>query len=43
MSPLAILIFPALFAAGMMLVDTTDGLLMVGAYGWAFVNPASKL
>ncbi len=43
MSPLAILIFPALFTAGMMLVDTTDGLLMVGAYGWAFVNSVRKL
>jgi len=43
MSSLTILIFPALFTAGMMLVDTTDGLLMVGAYGWAFVNPVRKL
>jgi len=43
MAPLTILIFPALFTAGMMLVDTTDGLLMVGAYGWAFVNPVRKL
>jgi high-affinity nickel-transport protein len=43
MSPLLILIFPALFTAGMMLVDTTDGVFMVGAYGWAFVNPVRKL
>ena len=43
MSPLSILIFPALFTAGMMLVDTTDGVFMVGAYGWAFVNPVRKL
>ena len=43
MSPLSILVFPALFTAGMMLVDTTDGVLMVGAYGWAFVNPIRKL
>ncbi|MHC2332317.1 HoxN/HupN/NixA family high-affinity nickel-transporter [Bradyrhizobium sp. USDA 4454] len=28
-----VMIFPALFAAGMMLVDTTDSILMVGAYG----------
>ncbi|MEA3206121.1 MAG: nickel/cobalt transporter (NiCoT) family protein, partial [Verrucomicrobiota bacterium] len=28
-------IFPLLFTAGMTLVDTTDGILMVGAYGWA--------
>jgi nickel/cobalt transporter (NiCoT) family protein len=43
MSPLSILIFPALFTAGMMLVDTTDGVFMVRAYGWAFVNPVRKL
>ncbi len=43
LSPLSILIFPALFAAGMALVDTTDGVFMVGAYGWAFVNPVRKL
>ena len=43
MSPLSILVFPALFTAGMMLVDTTDGVLMVGAYGWAYVNPIRKL
>jgi nickel/cobalt transporter (NiCoT) family protein len=39
----AILIFPALFAAGMSLIDTTDGVLMLGAYGWAFSNPGRKL
>jgi high-affinity nickel-transport protein len=39
----AILIFPLLFTAGMSLVDTTDGILMLGAYGWAFVNPIRKL
>jgi nickel/cobalt transporter (NiCoT) family protein len=43
MSPLSILVFPALFTAAMALVDTTDGVLMVGAYGWAFVNPVRKL
>ncbi len=37
------LIFPALFAAGMLLVDTTDNILMLGAYGWAFVKPVRKL
>ena len=31
-----IMIFPALFTAGMTLIDTTDSVLMVGAYGWAF-------
>jgi high-affinity nickel-transport protein len=39
----AILVFPALFAAGMSLVDTTDNILMLGAYGWAFVKPIRKL
>ena len=34
-----ILVFPALFTAGMSLVDTTDGVLMLGAYGWAFMKP----
>ncbi|HVC12166.1 MAG TPA: HoxN/HupN/NixA family nickel/cobalt transporter [Burkholderiales bacterium] len=38
-----ILAFPALFAAGMALVDTTDSVLMVRAYGWAFRNPMRKL
>ncbi len=38
-----ILVFPALFAAGMSLVDTTDGVLMLGAYGWAFMKPIRKL
>jgi len=33
------MIFPTLFTAGMMLVDTADSVLMVGAYGWAFINP----
>jgi nickel/cobalt transporter (NiCoT) family protein len=32
-----------LFAAGMTLVDTTDGVLMLGAYGWAYRNPIRKL
>jgi high-affinity nickel-transport protein len=39
----SILAFPMLFAAGMSLVDTTDGILMLGAYGWAFVKPIRKL
>jgi len=38
-----IMIFPALFAAGMVLIDTTDSVMMVGAYGWAFLNPIRKL
>ncbi|MGH8260394.1 MAG: HoxN/HupN/NixA family nickel/cobalt transporter [Steroidobacteraceae bacterium] len=38
-----IMVFPALFAAGMSLIDTTDGVLMLGAYDWAFVKPMRKL
>lgn len=38
-----IMVLPALFAAGMSLVDTTDGVLMLGAYGWATVKPIRKL
>jgi nickel/cobalt transporter (NiCoT) family protein len=38
-----LLVFPALFTAGMSLVDTTDGVLMLGAYGWAFMKPIRKL
>ncbi|WP_092868191.1 HoxN/HupN/NixA family nickel/cobalt transporter [Hyphomicrobium facile] len=43
MSFLTILVFPALFTAGMALMDTTDSILMTRAYGWAFVNPLRKL
>jgi high-affinity nickel-transport protein len=39
----SIMVFPALFTAGMSLVDTTDGVLMTGAYGWALLQPARKL
>lgn len=38
-----IMLFPLLFMAGMCLVDTTDGVLMLGVYGWAFVKPFRKL
>jgi high-affinity nickel-transport protein len=38
-----ILVFPLLFTAGMCFVDTADGVLMLGAYGWAFVHPVRKL
>ncbi len=43
MAPWQTLVFPALFTAGMALVDTADSALMVSAYGWAFVNPIRKL
>lgn len=39
----SIMIFPALFAGGMTLVDTTENILMLGAYGWAFGSPVRKL
>lgn len=38
-----VLLFPLLFLVGMCLLDTTDGILMLGAYGWAFVKPVRKL
>lgn len=40
---LNIMVFPLLFAVGMALVDTTDGNLMLGAYGWAYNKPMRKL
>jgi high-affinity nickel-transport protein len=39
----SIMAFPALFTAGMSLVDTAESLLMMGAYGWAFATPMRKL
>lgn len=39
----SMLVFPALFTVGMTLIDTTDGILMIGAYGWASVRPIRKL
>src|SRR6202048_96424 len=39
----SILVFPALFAAAMTFIDTADGILMLGAYGWAYVMPIRKL
>ncbi len=38
-----IMVLPALFSAGMALIDTADSILMVGAYGWAFITPVRKL
>jgi high-affinity nickel-transport protein len=43
MSIWSILVFPVLFMASMTLVDTTDSILMLRAYGWAFVRPVRKL
>ncbi len=42
-SLMAVMIFPALFTAGMALADAADGALMLGAYEWAKKNPIRKL
>lgn len=39
----AVLCLPILFAAGMTVMDTTDGVLMTKAYNWAFINPLRKI
>ena len=39
----AILVLPILFAAGMCVMDTTDGVFMNAAYGWAFAKPVRKV
>jgi high-affinity nickel-transport protein len=39
----AIICLPVLFTAGMTFMDTTDGLFMNLAYGWAFFNPVRKV
>jgi nickel/cobalt transporter (NiCoT) family protein len=39
----AILLLPILFAAGMSLMDTVDGVFMNAAYGWAFAKPVRKV
>jgi nickel/cobalt transporter (NiCoT) family protein len=38
-----VMVLPVLFAAGMTLVDSADGMIMAGAYNWAFINPIRKL
>lgn len=40
---LFLLMLPLAFTASMVLVDTIDGILMLGAYGWAYVKPLRKL
>jgi nickel/cobalt transporter (NiCoT) family protein len=37
------LLMPFLFACGMVVVDTTDGVAMRYAYGWAFLKPIRKV
>ena len=39
----SILVLPVLFAAGMCLLDTIDGIFMHAAYGWAFAKPVRKV
>lgn len=39
----AVLSLPIVFAAGMSLLDSADGVMMCGAYGWAFANPLRKI
>jgi high-affinity nickel-transport protein len=39
----AVLVLPVLFAAGMCLMDATDGVFMNYAYGWAFAKPVRKI
>ncbi len=39
----AIIALPILFTAGMSLMDTSDGMFMNLAYGWAFFNPVRKV
>jgi high-affinity nickel-transport protein len=39
----SILVLPVLFAAGMSLADTADGIFMNAAYGWAFAKPVRKV
>jgi len=39
----AVVSLPIIFAAGMSLMDTTDGAFMSKAYAWAFSNPVRKV
>src|SRR5437763_7457558 len=39
----AVVALPLIFAAGISLMDTTDGAFMAKAYSWAFSNPVRKL
>jgi len=39
----AVLSLPILFAAGMTLMDTTDGVLMSRVYNWALLNPLRRI
>jgi nickel/cobalt transporter (NiCoT) family protein len=39
----SIICLPILFTAGMTVMDTSDGIFMNLAYGWAFFNPVRKV
>jgi len=39
----SIMVFPALFTAGMSLIDTADSVLMLNVYSWSFIRPLRKL
>ena len=39
----SVMVFPALFTAGMAIADAADGALMLGAYEWAKKHPVRKL
>ncbi len=41
--PLAIIALPLIFAAGMSLMDSLDGIFMTKAYAWAFTSPLRKI
>jgi high-affinity nickel-transport protein len=43
METMNIIVLPLAFTAGMSLIDTLDGIFMLGAYGWAYVKPIRKL
>jgi high-affinity nickel-transport protein len=38
-----VLILPMIFSSGMVLLDSTDGVIMQFAYSWAFLNPIRKI
>lgn len=43
LSVAAVLALPLIFASGMSLLDSTDGVFMARAYTWAFTNPVRRL
>ncbi|MFT8390699.1 MAG: HoxN/HupN/NixA family nickel/cobalt transporter [Sporolactobacillus sp.] len=43
LSMIGLLALPILFAAGMNVMDTTDSVMMSGAYTWAFDTPVRKV